>query len=371
MPIVIMKKGEWAKKLGPTPVSQEEQLQKYIHDNPGAIPLDDIREDIRLFVFAREFPTPSGQIDAIGLDDEGVIYIIETKLYKNPDKRLVVAQVLDYGAGLWNSFSDYSQIERVIDQAVSQKFGMPFRQKLMDFFGIDDEQIDDVLNRFESNLSFGRFTFIVLMDHLHDQLKDLIAFINANSNFVLLGCEMEFYRYEDLDILIPKLYGAETKKPMRSSSTSAGRKKWDEGTFFEDVRARLTEPAEKKIRELYEYAQRTADHISWGTGASRGSFNPKYEQISARSLFSVFSDGLLQVNFHWLNDNESTLEFRKTLKDVLVDKARLTFPSDYEEKFVPFEAHRWIDRVPGIIKALGILIGVPSDKASADDASSA
>ncbi|MBL7190551.1 hypothetical protein ISS30_02560 [bacterium] len=368
MSIIVMKKGSGAKKVGATPVTQEVYLQEYIHDNPGVIPLDDIREDIRLFVFAREFPTPSGSIDALAIDDEGAIYIIETKLYKNPDKRLVVAQVLDYGAGLWNSFGDFSEIEHIIDQSVSQEFGMSFRQKLIDFFGIDDEQVSIVLNRFKSDLSSGQFTFIVLMDHIHDRLKDLITFINANSRFVLLGCETEFYRYEDLEILIPKLYGTEIKKPIPSSSKPASRKKWDERTFFEDIRNRLEPPIEKKIRELYEYAQRTADNISWGTGASRGSFNPKYKKISVRSLFTVFSDGVLQVNFEWLNDNESTLEFRKKLKDALADKAGLIFPPDYEEKQITFQAPQWYERVADIIEVLDGLIGEASNKVDTGNA---
>lgn len=245
---------------------------------------------------------------------------------------------------------------------------MPFRQKLSDFFGIDDEQVGNLLNRLESDLSSGRFTFIVLMDHLHNQLKDLITFINANSRFVLLGCEMEFYRYDEFEILIPKLYGTETKKLISSSSTPAARKKWDERTFFEDVRVRVERSVERKIRELYEYSQRAADHISWGTGASRGSFNPKYERISARSLFTVFSDGVLQINFGWLNDDESTLEFRKKLKDALASRARLTFPPDYEEKYVTFQAHQWTDRVADVIDALAGLIGEASNKADAGDA---
>jgi hypothetical protein len=53
------------------------------------------------FLSDRAFPTNSGPIDALGINKDGEIYIIETKLYKNPDKRLVVAQVLDYGASLW------------------------------------------------------------------------------------------------------------------------------------------------------------------------------------------------------------------------------------------------------------------------------
>lgn len=76
-------------------------MQNYIQENPEALPVYEIREDIRLFIIAREFPTKSGPIDALGIDKDGEVYIIETKLYKNPDKRLVVAQVLDYGAAVW------------------------------------------------------------------------------------------------------------------------------------------------------------------------------------------------------------------------------------------------------------------------------
>jgi hypothetical protein len=347
MSIVVMRKGQPPTKVQPTPVTQEHQLQKYICDNPDALALDDIREDIRLFVLGREFQTRSGPIDALAIDDKGVIYIIETKLYKNPDKRLVVAQVLDYGAGLWNSYADYSEIEPAIDQAVQSRFGMPFREKLMDTFDVDDDQAGSIIDRFEENLVSGRFTYIVLMDHIHDQLKDLISFINANSRFVLLGCELEFYAYEDLDILIPKLFGTETPKPPPD-----GRKRWDESTFFDDVRRRLEPPAETSIRQLYEYAQRTAGRISWGTGASYGSFNPKYTAISRRSVFTVFSTGWLQFNFVWLNDNESALEFRGILKDKLTEEAGLAFPQDYQGRQVIFAADQWMERTEDIIKAL-------------------
>ncbi len=367
MSIIVIKKDQGPTKVGPAPVSHEEDLRNYIYYNPDTIPLADISEDIRLLVFAREFGTPSGPIDALAIDNEGAVYIIETKLYKNTDKRQVIAQVLDYGAGLW-SFGDYYQIERAIDQVVNQEYGMPLRELLMDYFGIDDEQVDVVMNRFEADLTSGRFTFIVLMDHIDDRLKQLINFINANSNFVVLGCELEFYRYEDIDILIPKLYGTESKKSTSTSSVSSARKRWEERSFFEDLRSRLGESVEQKIRELYEYVQHTADHVAWGTGAYRGSFNPKYERISAKSLFSVFSDGVLKVNFEWLNDNESTLKFRKKLRDVLAEKAGLAFPPDYENKHVPFQPDQWIERIPDIIAGLEILTGTASNKPDTGDA---
>ena len=103
MAIIVTKQGKNAIKIDPSRFEQEDDLQTYIAQNPDSLPLYEIKEDIRLLILGREFPTNSGPIDAIGIDKDGEIYIVETKLYKNPDKRLVVAQVRDYGASLWRS----------------------------------------------------------------------------------------------------------------------------------------------------------------------------------------------------------------------------------------------------------------------------
>jgi len=108
MAIIISKGGKNAKKIEKSNFEREDYLQKYIYDNPESIPLYDIKDDIHLLILVREFSTESGPIDAIGIDADGNIYLIETKLYKNPDKRTVVAQVLDYGASLWRNFSNFS-----------------------------------------------------------------------------------------------------------------------------------------------------------------------------------------------------------------------------------------------------------------------
>ncbi|MCD6573207.1 MAG: hypothetical protein J7K95_03845 [Thermoplasmata archaeon] len=86
MTIIISKNGKYAKKIEKMQIKREDYLQKYIYENPDSIPLYEIKEGIRICVLAREVPTNSGFIDALGLDSDGDIYIIETKLYKNPEK---------------------------------------------------------------------------------------------------------------------------------------------------------------------------------------------------------------------------------------------------------------------------------------------
>jgi hypothetical protein len=121
MAIIVSKNGGNAVKLDKSSFEDEDYLQQFICQNPDSVPLYDIKEDIKLLILAREFPVGSGAIDALGVDREGEIYIVETKLYKNPDKRAVVAQVLDYGANLWKygqNFDDFiSRVEEKLNKA--------------------------------------------------------------------------------------------------------------------------------------------------------------------------------------------------------------------------------------------------------------
>ena len=94
MPIIVSTKGHNAQIIGRSDFTNESFLQEYIHNNPESIPLYEIKEDKKLFVAKREFLTASGPIDALAVDKDGDVYVVETKLYRNPDKRRVVAQTL-------------------------------------------------------------------------------------------------------------------------------------------------------------------------------------------------------------------------------------------------------------------------------------
>lgn len=214
MSIIISKNLKNAVRLDRKSFQLEDNLQQYIYDNPESIPLYDIKEDIRLLILAREFPTASGPIDAIGVDKEGEIYLVETKLYKNPDKRTVVAQVLDYGASLWKTYTNFEVFTSQLEAHVIKKFKKTLGERVKEFYGISDDELEQFNERVQTNLNDGNFKFVVLMDQLQTQLKDLILFINQNSRFNIYGVELEYYKYESYEILIPKLYGAQVKKDI-------------------------------------------------------------------------------------------------------------------------------------------------------------
>jgi hypothetical protein len=142
--------------------------------------------------------------------------VIETKLYANADKRRVVAQVLDYGASLWKHFADFAAFIRLLDLHAHSRWGIGFQQKVIEYFALDGVSAEELVNHMADNLRAGNLKFMVLMDSMDERLKELITYINLNSQFDIYGVELELYEYEDYKIVLPRLYGAEANKPPKA-----------------------------------------------------------------------------------------------------------------------------------------------------------
>ena len=357
MSIIITKNGKQAQKVDKGTFGDEGYLQQYIFDNPESLPLYEIKEDIRLLILAREFDTGSGPIDALGVDKEGEVYLIETKFFKNTDKRFVVAQVLDYAAALWRHGTQQGVID-ALEESVRKAFGVSLRSRLQEYFGITAEEVEMLVANLSSNFGSGNFRFVVLMDRLHDRLKDLILFLNANSRFTIFAVEMEYYKFDAYEIVIPKLYGAEVKKEV-SVGSSGLRRKWDEKSFFDDATKKLDPAGLGAIKKLFFFVQSRADKISWGTGSTDASFNPKFFRFSAKSPFTVYSSGYLQLNIEWLNDGDEALRFRERWREML--KRNLGYDIGNGVSHRTLEAGEWVPRVEEIMKMVEGLLTSKSD----------
>ena len=354
MAIIISQNGQNAKKVDKSTFEKEGYLQNYIHQNPEAIPVYEIEEDKKLLVLVREFSTESGPIDALAIDKDGEIYIVETKLYKNPDKRTVVAQALDYGASLWRHLNNFDGFISTIDEEVRDKFGVGLKERVKRFFAIEDEQFDILLEVIKRNLSDGKLKFVILMDQMDERMKDLIIYVNQNSQFDIYAVEIEYYKYEQYEIMIPKIFGVEVKKDISVSSASSARKKWDEKSFFEDAANKLDAAGIAAVKKLYEFSKNNADHISWGTGSANGSFSPVPPQF-IRSLFTVRSNGNLTLNFGWTRANDKMIEYRDKFKELLEKEKLFSIPEDYKERFPEYKIEEWgakTEEFIGVVKVL-------------------
>ena len=301
MAIIVSKNGGKAKKVEETRFRDENTLQAYIKKHPEVIPVDELADETKVFIAVREYPTNSGPIDALGFDRLGNIYIIETKLYKNSDKRKVLAQVLDYGASLWKHGGDFTQFLSTINEEIKGTFKATFEEKLTSFFCMDENEVSGVIEAINENLSKASFKFLIVMDQLDERLKDLILFLNTNSQFDVYAVELEYYKVEDYEIIIPQLFGNEVKKTVTSTGQS-GRKVWSKDIFFEEAKNSLSAENVSKLEKFYEFGEMHNLNIVFGTGSVRGSFAPRIEGVKGKdvSLFHVKTDGTVElISWYW------------------------------------------------------------------------
>jgi hypothetical protein len=353
MSIIFSSNGKNAIKLDKSSFDKEDYLQKYIHENPDSIPLYEIKEDIRLLILSREFSTNSGPIDALGIDKYGELYIVETKLYKNADKRTVVAQALDYGAALWKHADDFNEFVATLNKHTQKTFHLTLNEKIQEFFGLDDEDVSIVMERVKNNLNDGIFHFVILMDKLDDRLKDLILFVNQNSQFDIYAVLFEYYKHESYEIIIPKIFGTEVKKDIAvaSASSNSSREVWNEEKLLQQARETLSADVYENFKKLYDFSKTNADEVRFGTG-QKGSFNPIWNRFRNKSLFSLYTNGRLGINFHWLlEDDQSNFEIIKDFKDKL-ESIGFNIPEDYLKVRPGYDPDVWSEKTSQFIEVI-------------------
>ena len=354
MSIIISENGKKALKVDKSDFEKEGYLQNYIHENPESIPVYEIEEDKKLFVVAREFSTESGPIDALAIDKDGDIYTVETKLQKNYTRREVVAQALDYGASLWRH-SDYNEFIAKINNEINKKFSVSFEEKAKEFFNIDDEQIVIILEAIERNLQQGNIKFVILMDAIDDRLKDLIVYINQNSQFDIYAVQMEYYKFEKYEIMIPKLFGVEVKKSM-STSSSRVIKSWMPDEFLFDAKNRLTDEQYKAVEKLFNFSKLNSDDLALGKGQGKATINPIFSKISERKIYGLDSNGKLGFHIEWSLSGAESDEAKHKLKLIskkMSEIGLLISEGEFRDKN---EIEKWAGKIDKIIEILEEII---------------
>lgn len=312
MAIIISKKGAKAVKVSKSTFGLESSLQEYIHTYPESIPIYEISKDLELLILKREYPTTSGPIDAVAIDRAGNIYIIETKLYSNPDKRKILAQLLDYGAALWKANIEIDAFLSGLDIGA--------KDNIQSHFELQQIELEELLSQLALNLHEGNYKFVVLMDSMSEQLKDLILFVNQNSRFDIYGVELEYYTHEGMEIVIPKLFGAEVKKDVSTGKRS------DLFVSNEDFASAFSSKGlGKQIDAAIKLKQRleTGELVIPGWRARR---TPKSINYSYKSPNSTKDSLVLSINYLpdspapvslWLYDKKIESQVLSALEDII------------------------------------------------------
>jgi hypothetical protein len=214
-------------------------------------------------------------------------------------------------------------------------------------YGIEDNEAEELLGSMEANLKSGNLKFVVLMDSMDERLKDLITYINQKSQFDIYGVELEYYKHDEYEIAIPKIYGVEVKKDVSSSPMPT---KWSWQSFRDDAAKRgLEEPAIAAMESLKTSCESFSSLVVfWGRGRELGSYNIKAPSVSSQSFISMTSDGRLWFNFGNFRSSDTAdaaAILRDRLKEFVTGKLGLSVPDDYQRRFPNFPVSTWLPKL--------------------------
>lgn len=195
-----------------------------------------------------------------------------------------------------------------------------------------------------------RCGILIVIDKITPQIEELREEFASKKDTMVI----EFKTYQkDSKMIYAFTPLALEKVPPKGKEE---RKQWNEQSFLEDAKTRLSDKHYKAVELLYDFSRKHADEISWGTGVGHASFNPKFFNISKRSLYSVYSDGVLTLNFEWLNDSHMARKYRDSFMAALSKIKGIQIPQDYKERRPSVPVDKWAPIVNEIIKVVQNLI---------------
>jgi hypothetical protein len=283
----------------------EAHLQQLLYESPDLIPLDELGgQNVAPRLFIKEAGLPgSGSSDLIGVDEIGGITVVECKLASNPEiRRTVVAQVLEYAAFLWRM--SYDDFDTIVEKREKASLAELMGKRLTETGDVPDWDEEAFRRATAETLQRGSFALIIAVDEVTAELRRTIEYLNSGPlGFSLHALELEYFADERTEMLVPQLVG---RKSEGRDRPAAERGQWDRERFLAATKAGNSQDVVKRMETLLEFAEREADRVWWGTGKSTGSFT--FHLLKGEtwvSVFSVYTDGKLQFNLGWAQDQVS------------------------------------------------------------------
>jgi hypothetical protein len=227
-------KGGWL-RASETSLPNEQVLQELVKDHPETLPLHDLGDNVpHLFTVVRESLLGNGVVDLIGVDQDGLVTVVECKLDRNPEvKRKVLGQILGYGAHLWRM--TYAHFEA---RVVRGYFDNPARCHRSDLLGVsladamtkfveetghsgpwDEAEFHDAL---EDNLARGRLRLVIVVDKVNDELRRSVEFLNdcTRPEFQIVCAELKYFATETAELLADRVPISRISRALQGRATA-------------------------------------------------------------------------------------------------------------------------------------------------------
>lgn len=289
----------------------EEMLKLMLRDSPQLLALCSEGS-----VFVDELTVPLvGSVDLAGVGAKGDITLVECKLGSNPEiRRSIIGQIFAYAAGFWKmTYEDFDRLFTARLKGVSLVDAVRRGLSESDVAVWQSEQFR--LN-VADNLAAGRFTLVIAVDRITDELKRIVPYVNTHtvSEVRFLALEIGYVKDADVEVIWPVTYGqesAEEKQPVH-------RRTWAVNAYFEKLREG-GEAAERFVNAMAAFSQGRGALLEGGGGPSP-SLNARFDFDGQRkALWSSYfqsTGASFDLNFEYIADllpHETLRECRDTL----------------------------------------------------------
>ncbi len=201
----------------------ELRLHQAIAEHPAVLPFEDLHLG-PLVAVANELDLGAGPMDLLAVDPTGRLVVVEFKKgSENSDVRKVVAQVLDYGAALWQL--PYESLEQQARDAPP-----PYADTLADhvegqlakleYAGFDA----GVFQRgVEQTLQSGNFVFLYVARDLDARTQRIMRFLSDGARMTFFAVEVDYFHAGSSNnaVLVPRTAFVPAWLTERSSRPSA------------------------------------------------------------------------------------------------------------------------------------------------------
>lgn len=164
-------------------------LQEFVFHHGDALPIAEIEPVFgALIPVCMELSTKAGPVDLVFINSEGLLTLVECKLWKNPEaRREVVAQILDYAKEI--SAWSYEELEDAIQRSSKHNVQSLYKLVSSSSEDLDEGDFVDSVNR---NLKRGRFLLLIVGGGIRENVEKLTDFLqrHAHMNFTLALVEL-------------------------------------------------------------------------------------------------------------------------------------------------------------------------------------
>ena len=317
------------------PYDSEDQLQDLLVTYPNLIAGDQIdRATARKWLLiSREVSVPTDEetavqwsLDHLFIDQNAVPTLVDVRRTPNAALRQqVLGQSIDYAANA----VVYWPIDSIIAffEANCRDRGRDPEQIFEEFLGADANE-DRFWQKVKTNLQAGKIRLVFVAEEISAEMRRVVEFLNEQMDPVeVFALEIKQYVSEDgLRTLVPRIIGQTAEAQQKKSSATRERRRWDESSFFAELKARRGAEEAQMAKEIYVWVKNQAPEmdIQWGTGDTYGGF-AAHLHLKAKKpyqLFTVNIAGKMEISAHNygsqrpFNREEKWLELRNKFSSI-------------------------------------------------------